>query len=676
VATFDDVTAARVAQAERRLNEERFRATFEQAAVGIAHVSLDGRWLRVNRRLCAIVERDREELLGMRFRDITHPEDVARDEEMAAKVAAGELATYTLEKRYLRPGRAPVWVSITVSLAPAVDAEPPYFIVVVEDVGQRRAAQAAQRESEARFRSLADTAPVLVWTADPEGAYDFFNQPWLDFTGRAVEEELGEGWTAGVHPDDLRRRQAVFRQAVQARRPFRLEYRLRRADGEYRWVLDTGVPRMLPDGTFAGYVGSCIDITERREAEEQLRLLADAGNVLASSLDYERTLQQVVRLVVPGLADFCVLDLLQDGAIRRVAVAHADPAMDDAAAALMEHVPALDSDNPVARTLRTGQPLRVNDVTAQVLDGAAADAEHRRVIERLDPQAFMVVPLLAGGRVLGTLLFVTSRSGGRYDETEQARAQELARRAALAIENAQLYEAAVDANRAKSDFLAVMSHELRTPLNAILGYTDLFLLGIPAALPEPLVPQVERVRAAGQHLLALIDEILTFARVEAGQEEVAVEPGVTCEMLVRDAAALVEPLALERRLAFHARCADPELRLDTDPRKVRQVLVNLLGNAIKFTERGHVSLTGRREGTSILFEVEDTGMGIEAAHLERIFDPFWQVEQSNVRTHGGSGLGLSVARQLARLLGGDVTARSTPGEGSVFTLRLPLGGEG
>jgi signal transduction histidine kinase len=222
----------------------------------------------------------------------------------------------------------------------------------------------------------------------------------------------------------------------------------------------------------------------------------------------------------------------------------------------------------------------------------------------------------------------------------------------------------------------VMSHELRTPLNAILGYADLFLLGIPAALPEPLVPQVERVRSAGQHLLGLIDEILTFARVEAGQEEVAIEHGVTCEMLVRDAAALVEPLALERALAFHARCADPELRMDTDPRKVRQVLVNLLGNAIKFTEGGHVSLTAHREGASVLFEVEDTGMGIDRAHLERIFDPFWQVEQSNVRTHGGSGLGLSVARQLARLLGGDVTARSTPGQGSVFTLRLPLGAEG
>jgi PAS domain S-box-containing protein len=671
VATFDDVTAARQAETERRRNEERFRATFEQAAVGIAHVALDGRWLRVNERLCRIVGYERGELLALRFQDVTHPGDVAADEDLARRVAAGELPTYTLEKRFVRRDGAVVWVSLTVSLAPGGDGEPPYFISVIEDIQARRAAQAAQRESEARFRSLADTAPVLVWTSGPDAARDFVNKPWLDFTGRPMEKELGDGWAEGVHPDDLRRCLAIYLQAFESRREFRTEYRLRRADGEYRWLLDTGVPRFLPDGTFAGYVASAIDITERREAEEQLRLLADAGDVLASSLDYERTLREVVRLAVPVLADYCVLDLLEDGAIRRVAVAHCDPAMAALAERLLEHVPPAAGDGLVAETLRSGEPRVANGITLDMLDHAANDQEHRELLARLGPTAFMAVPLKAAGRVLGSLLFVTTDSGRRYDETEMARAQELARRAALAIENARLYEAAVEANRAKSDFLAVMSHELRTPLNAILGYADLFLLGIPVPLPEPLSPQVERVRAAGRHLLDLIDEILTFARVEAGQEEVALE-SVTCETLVHDAASLVEPLALERRLEFHARCADPAMELRTDPRKVRQVLVNLLGNAIKFTERGQVSLRARADDGHAVFEVEDTGIGIEAAHLERIFDPFWQVEQSNVRTHGGSGLGLSVGRQLARLLGGDVTARSTPGQGSVFSLRLPL----
>jgi PAS domain S-box-containing protein len=671
VATFQDVTEARVAQAARLAEEERFRATFEQAAVGIAHVGLDGRWQRVNQRLCDILGYPREELLGMTFQQITHPDDLSADEELSRRVAQGQIPTYTLEKRYLRRGGAAVWINLTVSLARGGDGQAPYFISVIEDIQARRTAQAAVRESEERFRVLADTAPVLVWTSGADGGYDFFNKPWLDFTGRAMEQETGEGWRRGIHPEDVRRCRSIYRSSFDARRPFRMEYRLRRADGEYRWVLDAGVPRLLPDGTFAGYVGSCIDITERREAEEQLRFLADAGSALASSLNYERTLERVVHLAVPVLADYCVLDLVEDGRVRRVAAAHADASLQPLVERLLEHAPSLEGPGPVARVLRTGQPQVANEVTPAELARTAEGPEHLAVLERLGPTALMAVPLQAGGRVLGSLLFVAAGSGRRYDEMELARAEELARRAGLAMENARLYEASVEANRAKSDFLAVMSHELRTPLNAILGYADLFLLGIPAPLPERVHPQMERLRAAGRHLLSLIEEILTFARLEAGQEEVSAEDGVSCRDLVQDAASLVEPLAIERGLAFSAGCEDPGLTLRTDARKARQVLANLLGNAIKFTDHGRVSLNARRDGPDVAFEVRDTGIGIAPEHLERIFEAFWQVEQSTIRRHEGSGLGLSVARQLARLLGGDVTARSTPGEGSVFTFTLP-----
>jgi PAS domain S-box-containing protein len=672
VATFEDVTEAREAQAARHANEERFRATFEQAAVGIGHVALDGRWLRVNERLCRILGYDREELVGMTYQQVTHPDDRADDAEMARRVGAGELSTYTLEKRYLRKDGSPVWISLTVSLAQPAQGEAPYFISVVEDIQARRSAEAAQRESEQRFRTLADTAPVLVWMAGPDGGREFFNKPWMDFTGRAAADEAGPGWASGVHPDDRRRCTAVYGASIAARRPFRMEYRLRRADGEYRWILDTGVPRFLADGAFAGFVGSAIDITERRESEEQLRFLADAGSILASSLDYERTLQQVVRLAVPVLADYCVLDLVDGATVRRVAAAHADPALEATAQRLLDFPPTPGGPGPVAGVLRSARPILVNGLTPAALDVVAEGPEHRALLRELGPTAYMAVPLLAAGHVLGSLLFVTAGSGRAYDEMELARAEEVARRAALAIENARLYEASVEANRAKADFLAVMSHELRTPLNAILGYTDLFLMGIPAPLPEPVVPQMERVKGAARHLLGMIDEVLTFARLEAGQEEVHPEPGVRCADLVEATVALVEPLALERSLRFTSACDDPELTLETDPRRVRQILVNLLGNAIKFTDRGTVSLTLRREGGEVAFEVADTGIGIDPGHLERIFDAFWQVEQTRSRRHDGSGLGLSVARQLARLMGGDVTAASEPGAGSVFTLRLPL----
>jgi PAS domain S-box-containing protein len=540
-----------------------------------------------------------------------------------------------------------------------------------DDVTARRAAEEAVRESEARFRTLADTAPVLVWMSDETGAWTFFNLPWLEFRGRTAEEELGDGWLEGVHPDDARRCLAIYATSFDARRPFRMEYRLRRHDGEWRWVMNTGVPRQTPDGGFAGYVGSCVDITDRRVGEERQRFLADAGTLLASSLDYETTLRSVAQLAVPLLADYCVVDLRDGDRVRRVEAAHADPALQPLVSRLLEHPPELESRNLVAEVLRSGVPQLGNEVTAAQRSAWARDPRHLALLESLAPTAYMAVPLVARGRVIGSLLFCMTGSGRRYDEDELALAEDLARRAAFAIDNARLYEDAVEADQAKADFLAVMSHELRTPLNAIIGYTDLFLMGIPVALPGEVQPQLGRVRAAARHLLELIDEILTFARLEAGQEEVHRE-AVEAADLVHDAASLVEPLAMERGLDFRVEGADGVGTLRTDVRKVRQILVNLLGNAVKFTERGAVSIRAVRDGGDALFQVDDTGIGIAGEQLPRIFEPFQQVEQTTIRTRGGSGLGLTVARQLARLLGGDVTCTSRVGEGSRFLLRLPL----
>jgi signal transduction histidine kinase len=275
--------------------------------------------------------------------------------------------------------------------------------------------------------------------------------------------------------------------------------------------------------------------------------------------------------------------------------------------------------------------------------------------------------------VLGALSLLITTSGRVYDAADVRRAEELGVRAGYAIENARLYDRTVEANRAKSDFLAVMSHELRTPLNAILGYTDLFLAGIPAPLPEPMVPQVERVQGAARHLRGLIEEVLSFARLEGGHEEVHPEPADLAE-LAREAAALAEPLALERGLEFRLELPDAPVPLRTDARKVRQILLNLLGNAVKFTDAGQVVLAVRDGGGDAVAEVRDTGAGIAPENRERIFEPFWQANQRLSREHSGSGLGLAVARQMARLLGGDVTVASEPGRGSTFALRLPREG--
>jgi two-component system cell cycle sensor histidine kinase/response regulator CckA len=270
--------AAHVAFAAERSNaeialresEERFRATFFQAAVGIAQVGLTLEWQLVNDRFCEILGYTQAELRKRTLLDITHPDD--RESCLAAlrSLLAGEMPSHTIEKRYLRRDGSIVWASVYVSLVRDPDNTPRYFIGVIEDITERKRAESALRESEERFRNMADTAPVMIWVTDSDGLCTFFNTRWLDFTGRAMEQELGTGWMEGVHPEDLDEAIATYISAFRGRHSFQMEQRLRRADGVYRRLLCTGVPRFTDGEVFAGYVGCSIDITDLKRSQEQL----------------------------------------------------------------------------------------------------------------------------------------------------------------------------------------------------------------------------------------------------------------------------------------------------------------------------------------------------------------------------------------------------------------------
>jgi signal transduction histidine kinase len=304
--------------------------------------------------------------------------------------------------------------------------------------------------------------------------------------------------------------------------------------------------------------------------------------------------------------------------------------------------------------------VRADSPTAEVLE----------VRQALGMRSYICAPMTARGRTVGAITFLhTTESDRRYDEADLAVAQELARRAATAIDNAMLYREVVEANQAKSDFLAVMSHELRTPLTAVIGYSELIADEIVGPVNATQKEQLSRIRSSSTHLLNLIEEILAFARIEAGQETVRLE-GVELRAVVREAQEVIEPLISRKRLRLVADLPAERVEMDTDPGKLRQILLNLIANAVKFTDEGEIRVTLRRDGSAVELSVADSGVGIPPAHLERIFDPFWQVEQTRTRKVGGTGLGLSVARQLARLLGGDLTVESEVGRGSTFRVRL------
>ena len=285
-------------------------------------------------------------------------------------------------------------------------------------------------------------------------------------------------------------------------------------------------------------------------------------------------------------------------------------------------------------------------------------ARERALVSREVGIAILVVVMMA------IQLTVLVRAAAIVQRVERAQALAL-EHAAAARDEAQR------ANSAKNDFLAVMSHELRTPLNAIIGYGSLLRDGI----PDPVTPgqrqQVDRIGASAKHLLALIDEVLTLSRLELGRERIMPAP-VIVATLVEEAAAMMEPDARKKGLALSLVLPEQEVSMVTDAGKLRQALVNLLGNAVKFTDQGEVCIRARyeQETEEVVFEVEDTGIGIATQHLPRVFEAFWQVDQAPTRRVGGTGLGLHVTRRLVRLLGGEVSARSVVGQGSCFTIRV------
>jgi signal transduction histidine kinase/PAS domain-containing protein len=433
----------------------------------------------------------------------------------------------------------------------------------------------------------------------------------------------------------------------------------------------------LPDG---GLATQWQDITARRRAEETARYLARASDVLGSSLDYETTLKELAQIVVPELAEWCSVHVIgDDGTPHQIAVAHVDPKQVKWAEELnRRYPPPPDAQRGVPNVLRTGEPELYPEITDEMLMAGARDEEHTRIILALGLRSAMIVPLVARGRVLGALSLLSGRTGRRYGPDDLSLASEIARRAAFAVDNALLHraerlarQAADEANTAKMQFLAVMSHELRTPLNAIGGYTELVRLGLRGPVTPEQIQDLDRISLNQRNLLGLINDILNFAKVEAGHVEFRLA-NVRLVPLVADLENVVAPQLRAASLTLHQPTCDDQLAVYGDEEKIRQIILNLLSNAIKFSPAGGIiSIDCAPDESRVRIDVRDTGIGIAPERLQAVFDPFVQLDRTLASRHEGTGLGLSISRDLARAMGGDITAVSEPGKGSTFTLTLP-----
>lgn len=638
----------------------------ERISDGFFALDRDWRVTYLNGEAERLIRRSRTELLGRRLLDID-PGALESPAYEAMMRAMEEGITVELEQHF--PALA-TWLELRVY--PSENGISVYFRDITErKLREARARVEAVEGPEERLRLLArETSDVLwdydvvndeLWTSDT--FHSVFGHP-----PGAVGERLAD-WTALVHDDDRATVEQGLRRAAESRHAsWSAEYRMRRPDGSWAHVLHRSRLLFSEQGRAVRSIGSIIDITERKQGEERQRFLGEAIALLSSSMDYGSRLTTLARLSVPTLGDVCLVDLLwDDGSMRRVEAAHADPACQALAETLLRFAPHRD-DLWISRVLRAGKPFLVRRVDDGALQRVATCREHLEALRALDIRSAIVVPLGARERKLGTITFI--RTGdGRHTAADLHLASDLGARAGTAVEIARLLRDAQQASRAKSDFLSVMSHELRTPLSAILGYAELILSEVPGDLTPAQQRYMERLRTSGLQLLRLVEEILGYSRID-GAREVCVQRCDAAEV-ARQAAAALEPQASEKGLALELERVDEPLTMRTDPDRLRQILVNLLANGVKYTDAGEVRLALEGDDALVVVRVSDTGVGIPPQHHERIFDPFWQADQTTTRPAGGIGLGLTVVRRLVALLDGDIGVESTPGVGSTFVVRIP-----
>ncbi len=683
------------------------------------------------------------DVIGTHFSRFHGEEDRATGEPerlLAAAVAEGRVE---VEASKVRKDGSRFRANLVTTPLYADDGRHSGFATIVRDLTEARATEMELRDRERQFADMQSLAGLGSWNWDIDSNAVVWSDELFRIYGLNPSRfgATFEAYLALVHADDRDRTTGEIETVLREGGTFDFVERIVRPDGAIRILRSRGRAIRDAAGRTIRLAGSCLDITELRQAQEQalelaraqaarsaaestagaLRFLVRASELLAESLDYRAALADIAWLAVPQVVDMCAIDLVEPGdVLRRFVTADANPSRLRLVAEYLERFPAIRG-ALVWAVLEKGEAQLVAEVTEEERVRFARDREEYEFFLEVDFRSVILVPLIGRGGPIGVLTLCQSESGRRFDEKEVWIARELGRHIALGIENSRLHfvleerntllehqaaelesrtvelrkqarslkdvmgkletvndelhqrtREAEQANRAKAEFLAAMSHELRTPLNAIFGYADLLDLGLHGPITPPQHDALVRIKHNQRSLLALINDILNFAKLEAGKLEIHIDD-VRVTELIEDLDAVVEPQVRGKGLYYTCRAPAGNVTVRGERERIEQILLNLLTNAIKFTDRGGaIALTVDVAPDEVRFNVSDTGRGVPVDRLDSIFDPFVQIERApeEVRERG-VGLGLAISRDLAEAMDGKLSVKSTLAEGSTFTLTLP-----
>jgi PAS domain S-box-containing protein len=658
IAVFSE--AMRRARRRAESSAERVVSIVETITDGFIATDRNWKCTYMNRAAEDLSHLNRYDALGMSPWEI-FPSMAGDMAQAKLKQAATERLTVEFESFY-EPWKR--WFEIQASFADAGS-----LAIFFRDITERKLAQMGLAESEERLRFALNGARAGLWDRDLVTGQLTWSEEYYEINGidRALAPDRAN-LLLSVHPDD---RSTVERAYLNTKlgESMDLQYRTIHPEHGVRWIAARGRTLLDSAGQPVRASGIVLDITERKKAEESLRFLSEAGIVLSALVDFESTIQRVAGLSVRFVADWCIVDMVNPlGKDQRVAFAHREPALAQTLKDMLDRYGLQWNPGGQAPVERERTPRLVSEVSAELLDSIAPDAEQRRMLGLLNPRSLMIVPLLARDKVIGSLTFVSSDPWRRYSTVDVELATELARRVAIASDNARLYGELTETQRQKDDFLAMLAHELRNPLAAIQYANQLTKLTEP---DDNMAADV--IDRQVKNLAHLIDDLLDVSRITRDKIQLRKEV-IDGNILLQRAVTTVRPAIEARKHELVTDIARVPMPLYVDPVRVEQIFGNLLSNAAKYThEGGRITVRSFVQDGQAVFKVKDSGIGIPPEMLPRVFELFTQADHSLDRSQGGLGIGLTVVRKLAEMHGGSVSVTSEGnGRGSEFTVRLPI----